>query len=61
MVIHQMRDERSLVPADGESETRRLMEVSPLFPQTARCLFLLLLGTVIFDIFMVGRRRVNKS
>jgi hypothetical protein len=34
----------------GEKETRGLMEASPLFPQTARCFFLLLLGTVVYDI-----------
>jgi hypothetical protein len=33
----------------GEKETRGLMEGSPLFPQTAGCFFLLLLGTVKYD------------
>jgi hypothetical protein len=39
-----------VVPMHGEKETRGLREASPLFPQTARCFFLLLLGTVKYDI-----------
>jgi hypothetical protein len=46
MQLHQMR----VVPMHGEKETRGLMDASPLFPQTARCFFLLLLGTVKYDI-----------
>jgi hypothetical protein len=50
-----------VVPMYGEKETRGLMEASPLFPQTARCFFLLLLGTVNMIYIIVAWRKVRDA
>lgn len=42
-----------VVPVPGKWGQVDLIETSPLFPRTASCFFLLLLGTVGYDIYLM--------